>query len=169
MLQVYYPHLENTVEVLQVDRVIARMNEFLRLMHEGLIVRATNERSIDTAKEIVRGRQWVEPIRDRLQTAFPVRPEHTEGDNRPLVVTETHAHVLSTRFAHLASTLLPGLTVEWEPQAEPGILHGTARLGSRIQPLTLTRTHNRISLSQALPEVPHGLARSSRRRGAHTT
>ena len=29
MLQVYFPHLEDSVEVLQVDRVLARMNEFL--------------------------------------------------------------------------------------------------------------------------------------------
>ncbi|MEE3922066.1 helicase-related protein [Micromonospora sp. BRA006-A] len=36
LLQVYYPHLTDTVERLQVRRVLRRMNDFLRLMHEGL-------------------------------------------------------------------------------------------------------------------------------------
>ena len=133
----YFPHLEDTVEVLQVDRVLARMNEFLRLMHEGLVVRTANERSIDTTKEIARGRELVEPIRERLKTAFPVRPEYIEGDNRPLAVTAAHADALRTRFAHLALCPLPGLTIEWEPQAKPGVLHGTARLGSHNKALTL--------------------------------
>ena len=35
LLQVYYPHLGDSVEVLQVQRVLERMNVFLRLMHEG--------------------------------------------------------------------------------------------------------------------------------------
>jgi len=106
-------------------------------MHEGLVVPTANERSINTTKEIVRGRQRVEPIRERLKTAFPVRPEHTEGDDRPLAVTAADADALRARFARIASQPLPGLTVEWEPQAEPGVLHGTACLGARIQPLTL--------------------------------
>ena len=84
------------------------MNEFLRLMHEGLIVPTANERSIDTTKEIVRGRQRVEPIRERLKTAFPVRPRHTEGDQRPLAVTAVDADALTAfrgvgpKCAHLA-------------------------------------------------------------------
>ena len=137
MLQVYFPHLEDTVEVLQVDRVLGRMNEFLRLMHEGLVVRTASDRSIDTTREIARGRRPVEPIRERLTTAFPVRPEHTKGKSRRLAVTAAHADVLRARFARLAEHPLPGLAVEWEPQAELGVLHGTAHLGSRIQPLTL--------------------------------
>lgn len=137
MLQVYFPHLEDTVEVLQVDRVLARMNEFLRLMHEGLVVRTPSERSIDMTKEMARGRQAVEPIREPLTTAFPVRREHIKGDSRPLAVTATRAEALRARFARLASRPLPGLSVEWEPRTELGVLHGTARLGSRIQPLTL--------------------------------
>ena len=147
MLQVYFPHLEDTVEVLQVDRVLARMDEFLRLMHEGLVVRTANERSIDTTKEIARGRQRAEPIRERLKTAFPVRPEYIEGDTRPLAVTAMHADALRTRFARLASRPLPGLNIDWEPQAEPGVLHGTARLGSRIKRLTLLLRSLRACLS----------------------
>ena len=34
-LQVYYPHLRDTVES-SVNRVYERLNRFLRMMHEGL-------------------------------------------------------------------------------------------------------------------------------------
>jgi hypothetical protein len=44
-LQVFYPYLKDTVEVLQVNRVFERMNTFLRLMHEGLSVPKSNLRT----------------------------------------------------------------------------------------------------------------------------
>lgn len=137
LLQVHFPHLQYTVEVLQVDRVLARMNEFLRLMHEGLIVRAGDEKSIDTTKEMVRDRRQVEPIREPLRTAFPIGPGLLAGDARPLAVTEAFARGLTRRFARIATATLPGLDIAWEPRMESGVLHGTARLGSRIQPFTL--------------------------------
>ena len=34
-IQVYYPHLRDTVELLQVRRVLRRLNRFLRLIHRG--------------------------------------------------------------------------------------------------------------------------------------
>ena len=53
-LQVYFPHLEDTVEILQVRRVLERMNIFLRLMHEGLTTAAGEEKTIDTNKDFAR-------------------------------------------------------------------------------------------------------------------
>ena len=35
-LQVLFPHLQDTVEVLQVRRVLDRMDTFLRMVHEDL-------------------------------------------------------------------------------------------------------------------------------------
>lgn len=138
MLQVYLPHLEDTIEVLQVERVLSRMNEFLRLMHEGLIVRTVNERSINAAKVIAGGRRYIEPIRERLTSAFPVRAEHTQGDNRPLAVSAAHTDALRVRFAQLAAQSLAGLRIEWERQAEPNVLHGKVCVGSSFQPLEVS-------------------------------
>jgi len=56
-LQVYFPHLEDTVEVLQVQRVLERMNVFLRLMHEGLIMTGEDSRTLVAAREFVRNRR----------------------------------------------------------------------------------------------------------------
>ena len=55
MLQVYLPYLEDTVEVLQVQRVLERTNVFLRLMHEGLTTKGPGDKKIDTDKEFIRG------------------------------------------------------------------------------------------------------------------
>ena len=52
-LQVYYPHLEDTVEVLQVQRVLRRMDTFLRLMHEGLSVPKGDHRRVDVSREMI--------------------------------------------------------------------------------------------------------------------
>ena len=46
-LKVYFPHLQDTIEVVQVQRVLTRMNTFLRLMHEGLILPDEKDRRID--------------------------------------------------------------------------------------------------------------------------
>ena len=68
MLQVYFPHLEDTVEVLQVQRVLERMNVFLRLMHEGLTTTEHDEKTIQLDKEMTRARRVVPQIRQRLES-----------------------------------------------------------------------------------------------------
>jgi hypothetical protein len=138
LLQVYFPHLEDTVEVLQVRRVLERINVFLRLMHEGLTTTSSgDERSIDAAKEFVRGRRLVPQIRERLKSAFPVTPEQLQGADRGLAVCADVAHHLNERFTQLGKTDLPDLDIEWEPQVEPGMLLGTVRLEYRVQPFSL--------------------------------
>jgi len=138
LLQVYFPHLEDTVEVLQVQRVLERINVFLRLMHEGLTTTSGgDERSIDAAKEFVRGRRLVPQIRERLKSAFPVTPEQLQGGDRGLAVCADVAHHLNERFTQLGKTDLPDLDIEWEPQVEPGMLLGTVRLENRVQPFSL--------------------------------
>jgi hypothetical protein len=137
LLQVYFPHLEDTVEVLQVQRVLERMNVFLRLMHEGLTTAGPEERRIDTSKEFVRGPRVVPQLRERLKSAFPVRPEHLRGEVRGLAVGPEVAKRLEERFQGLRHVPIPGLEVEWEPQAPPGVLLGTVHLGARQQPFSL--------------------------------
>ncbi len=137
MLQVYFPHLQDTIEVLQVERVLARMNEFLRLMHEGLVNQTPGERTIDAVKEMVRIRQSAPPARAPLKSAFPV-PQSQIGEGRvPSCVTPDYAEALRVRFGGLGRCKLPGLDIEWERQTDEGILYGTARLKHRIQPFTL--------------------------------
>jgi hypothetical protein len=138
LLQVYYPHLEDTVEVLQVQRVLERMNTFLRLMHEGLSVPKGDHRTVDVSRELVNGRRRVEAIRERLKTAFPIPEWAKQGTRRTLATNPETAFALIQRFNRVRESPFPGLDVEWEPSAASGQLLGTVRLKSgRIQPFTL--------------------------------
>jgi hypothetical protein len=139
MLQVYFPHLEDTVEVLQVRRVLERMNTFLRLMHEGLSTAGRDERTIDAKREFATARRLVPVITERLRTAFPIRPENLTGDVAALAVSPDLAAEVSRRFDELLIRALPNAPpVTWEPRADrKGAALGTAQLERRVQPFTL--------------------------------
>jgi hypothetical protein len=136
-LQVYFPHLEDTVEVLQVQRVLERMNVFLRLMHEGLIMAGREKQTISTEEEFVRPRQDVPQIDECLRSAFPIREDQVKGDIEELAVGPEFARDLAERFARIKCSPLAGLNIRWEPSSPPGTLLGTACLGKRVQPFTL--------------------------------
>ncbi len=137
MLQVYYPHLEDTVEVLQVQRVLERMNVFLRLMHEGLTTAAVEERSINAAQEILRDKRVVPQIATRLESAFPIRPDHLGDGRRRLAVSDKLSKELRDRFKQVTSIEVAGTKIVWESQMEPDALMGTAYFEGRKQPFTL--------------------------------
>lgn len=137
LLQVFFPHLEDTVEVLQVQRVLERMNNFIRLMHEGLSTVGEEEKRLNAAKEFARGRRVIPQILEPLKSAFPVRPEFLRGDAiRPEVGPELASRI-NERFTSIQNAVLPGLDVRWEPKASSGLLLGTVFLGNRQQPFSL--------------------------------
>jgi hypothetical protein len=138
LLQVYYPHLEDTVEALQVHRVLECMNTFLRLMHEGLAVPKGDHRRVDVSREMISGGRTIEPIRERLRTAFPIQQWALQGANRSIVCDETKAAAIGDRFQKLAGAEYPGLAIQWEPPSRTGALLGTVKLATgRIQPFAL--------------------------------
>ncbi|MFG2099892.1 helicase-related protein [Micromonospora echinaurantiaca] len=139
LLQVYYPHLTDTVERLQARRVLRRVNDFLRLMHEGLTLPTAGDGHLDVSREALAD-QDVPPLpTEPLHTSFPVRSEHLNGKDRPLAVDETRATEQFERFNALARVVLPGLAVDWERnQPGDGTLLGTVVFaGGRQQPFSL--------------------------------
>jgi superfamily II DNA or RNA helicase len=137
-LQVYYPHLEDTVEVLQVQRVLERMNTFLRLMHEGLSVPRGDHRRVDVTKEMAAGTRRAEPIRERLQSAFSIPKWALQGERVGLAADSSLVEVVLGRFERLAAAEYSGLSIDWEPSLRNGTLLGTVKLASgRIQPFAL--------------------------------
>jgi hypothetical protein len=138
LLQVYYPHLEDTVEVLQVQRVLARMNVFLRLMHEGLAVPKGDHRQIDVGRELAAGGRVVETIRERLKSAFPVQAWALDGSRPGLLANSLTANAALERLERLTRTQFDGLDVHWERSQRNGRILGTVRLPTRrVQPFTL--------------------------------
>lgn len=143
LLQVYFPHLEDTVEVLQVERVLERMNTFLRLMHEGLHASTSEQRKIDVAQEMATKRRYVEPIRERLRSAFPV-PAHIKkaGEQVALAVTPDLAKALRARFERIRQYQWKHIRMTWENLSPAGVLLGTVHLDARKQPFALYEQSN---------------------------
>jgi hypothetical protein len=139
-LQVYFPHLEDTVEVLQVRRLLERMNRFLKLMHEGLQVKEVEERTLNVAKEILRHHEPVPVLKGRLQTAFPVNAEDLHGNRTELARTRGQADALVARFTALRE-LRGNALLRLEPpesgDGESGRIFGTVLLNNRRQPFGL--------------------------------
>ena len=77
-IQVHFPHLEDTVERLQVRRVLRRLDRFLRLIHEP-VKRTRYDRRIDKNREILTSMDLPAPMSGPLKPAFPVSPEWLEG------------------------------------------------------------------------------------------
>ena len=136
-LQVYYPHLQDTIEVVQVQRVLTRMNTFLRLMHEGLILPGGEEHKVDIGRELMAERRVVPQIHECLRSAFRVQEQHLRGTRQALATTPLLAEIARKRFGGLVSVSLPGVAVKWESAAQPERLFGTVMLGGRQQPFTL--------------------------------
>jgi hypothetical protein len=138
LLQVYYPHLEDTVEVLQVQVVLERMNTFLRLMHEGLSVPKGDHRRVDVSRELVDGRRTVEAIRERLRSAFPIQDWALRGERQTLATDANTVAAALDRFERLQGAAYVGLQIGWEPFSRNGTLLGTVTLMSgRVQPFAL--------------------------------
>ncbi len=136
-LQVYFPYLRDTVEVLQVRRVLDRMDVFLRLMHEGLTASTKEERKIDTAMEFAKELRPATIERKPLKSSFPILPEHLRGGGKDVPKVTKDVQILVKRFDRLRAVQVPGLPIEWELSSAPGMLLGSAKLGRRQQPFTL--------------------------------
>ena len=85
-LQVYYPHLQDTVEVLQVRRVLHRLNRFLQLIHQQKGDSQVLGSRIDAAREMLEELDVIPPPQGELKSAFPIRRAWLEGGLQPAAV-----------------------------------------------------------------------------------
>lgn len=132
-LQVHYPHLEDTVEVLQVRRLLQRMNLFLTLMHEGLRSPEAEESRLHVSTEILRHHQPVPMITEELKTAFDVRKEDLHGTRHALACETEQAENMIRRFRDLRwrLELLPDFRME---PLEPGEAGRHRLFGTHLRP-----------------------------------
>lgn len=148
-LQVYFPYLSDTVEVLQVDRVLDGMNKFLRLMHEELTTATQEQSKVDVAREILRTRRPVEKIRSTLKSSFPVPDWAMAGTVTRLAVSPGIEKELRARFVALRQPKLDTLDISWAEDGGVDRLVGTAKLpNQRVQPFVLL-----LRSDQGLPVI----------------
>jgi hypothetical protein len=135
-LQVFYPHLRDTVEVAQVNRVFERLNTFLRMLHLGLTPPPRESAFVDIAVESLRQYRDVAPIREPLRSAFPVTDEMVSGEDIPLEVSGEVAESMRRRFLALADSL-PRLGAKYVTVSRTNHIMGEFDLGHRVQPFVV--------------------------------
>ncbi|MCY3769381.1 MAG: DEAD/DEAH box helicase family protein [Gammaproteobacteria bacterium] len=80
LIQVYYPYLQDTVELLQVRRVLRRLNRFLRLIHRGDSTVGPEVHAIETGRAMLDEFADIPPIEGKLKSAFPIALGWLEGE-----------------------------------------------------------------------------------------
>ena len=80
LIQVYYPHLQDTVELLQVRRVLRRLNRFLQLIHHGDSAVEQEGHAIEAGRALLDEVADIPPIEGELKSAFPIAPGWFEGE-----------------------------------------------------------------------------------------
>jgi Type III restriction enzyme, res subunit/Helicase conserved C-terminal domain len=136
LLQVYYPHLNDTVEVLQLRRVYERLNRFMRMMHEGLGVPQKEQAEVHVGEEGLRFQVDTQAIRTPLVSAFKVTPAMTQGERIPLAVTTEAAERMRDRLDAIEK-LVAEMGATSITRREGHQVVGEMQLGSRVQPFTV--------------------------------
>ena len=128
-LQVHYPHLQDTVEVLQVRRVLRRLNRFLELIHNKKGDSKESSSRIDTTREMLEVLEEIKSPEGRLESAFPVLAGWLRGTVGPDAVTRGSTLGQAQLLAHLRSlwtTMLDGYSIRQLRSANPRMLRGFA-------------------------------------------
>ena len=153
-LQVFYPHLHETVERLQVERVYERMNRFVRLMHRQLNSDIADSSTVNTQNDMIMRplSHDIAPIQERLETPFDVKEAWL---GRDLPVASTGAAQAADEALKHFQRMVESLSDRFElvPESNPNawsyfttvfinkngypISKGESLEGARHQPLTL--------------------------------
>lgn len=144
-LQVYYPHLKDTVERIQIERVYERLNKFVRMLHRQLSGDQIHvSSSIDVTRDILAQRTDIKPIAGCLESAFKVKEEdlHPEVPVRPPTGADTPAKLL-TRFKALTGELFNDWEFSSEGSREPWKLAGTLFINQQPEIVLKGKRHNR--------------------------
>jgi hypothetical protein len=135
-LQVFYPHLRETVEAHQTQTVLERLNRFLVLMHKDLKSPDVDQRQLNMRHEVALGLRDVLPITAALTSAFPVPEEYLGTSKRALAVDPQAIAKIAATFAEATSVLPSALGVTWLEE-RTGARTGIRQIGNRRQAFSL--------------------------------
>jgi hypothetical protein len=123
LLQVYYPYLGDTVERLQVERLLEKMNRFLRMIHrtgeEG------EESRIFTKTEFLRRRDTAQ-ITERLESSFPVRKDTLLGARPEIGNPDADLRLAREDLRRVAGEIARRVRIDWDEQGNDTAMYGTA-------------------------------------------
>jgi hypothetical protein len=106
-LQVFFPYLAETVEIVQVQEVFRRMNRFLDLMHEAVQKTEADSSFIDLTQRIVSTMAAVPPNRVPLRSPFAIDERLLKGaERRPAIAEQASPE----ETIHLFNRFLDGMS-----------------------------------------------------------
>jgi hypothetical protein len=128
-LQVLFPFLSDTVEVVQVQEVFRRMNRFLDLMHEAIQKGDLGASSIDITQRIVAATRIVPPNRQPLRSSFAIDPKLLEaaGGSSAIADVPSVADMVDL-FNRMMEELSTRWAIEWTGKRNDLTRSGIARL-----------------------------------------
>jgi len=129
LLQVYFPYLEETVELVQVREIFRRMNRFVELLHEGFGVQELADSKLDLGTAILHHTRDLEPSREPLHSSFDIAGEWLQrGSVQPPAVSGAKAADLLTHFERMMKALESHVAIEWLDSPQEGTRLGTVWL-----------------------------------------
>jgi superfamily II DNA or RNA helicase len=123
LLQVYYPYLADTVEVLQVERVFERMNRFINLIHT--FGKEETDSRLNTLVEFVRSRRNIDQITEKLESAFTVQQSQLKGLRKTTGGPCRQIEDALNYLRLIAGWIEKEIRIEWEEFNDRATLYGT--------------------------------------------
>jgi hypothetical protein len=112
LIQVYIPYLSDTVEVLQVRRVLKRLNRFSELIHRTRRGDEDLDSKIDAAREVLEELEAIPQIKGLLESAFPVKEGWLCGDLTSLPSSILELGKYEEHFERLWTELLSACQID---------------------------------------------------------
>jgi hypothetical protein len=123
-IQVFYPHMRDTVEFLQVRRVLKRLNRFMELIHEIRVGKEDRDSRLNAAKEFLESIDVPQPLKGELVSAFPIHRSWLDGELKSVQPAIVDVEGIKEHLVRLWSDAKAQLFIEESLTGNPLVLAG---------------------------------------------
>lgn len=144
-IQVHYPHLSDTIEVLQIRRVLQRINDFLALSHRDITMQPEYDSRLRVDTEILRDLKPIPQFKGLLCSDFDDTASWLAGKLGPESIHQLPIKELEDRFASIWRWVAKELVLEsvHKPSARKRQAAVTLSAGALVRPDAGPRSHCR--------------------------
>ena len=132
LIQVHYPHLRDTVEFLQIRRVLRRYNTFLKLLHTSIEAPERDESAINTDEAVLDEEDIAPQYTQELTSAFDSTGSWLNGEADIRDVVKIDWISSFCYLGQLADKLSEQYAIRWQEKRSEYELVGTVDMGRPI-------------------------------------
>lgn len=147
-IQVHYPHLKDTIEVLQVRRVLERINEFIRLSHRDVKVTRSYDSRLNVSTEVLRELTEIPRITELLRSAFDDTGSWLNGGLGADAVSEPPVGALEAKLGDIWSRVADELVLRNVRRRKPPGSFRHCRWSTTVHSFAPTRRCRKIADSR---------------------